>query len=216
MMAEYSNDEERLLAIVDFFKHYRNLILSVIISISLIGVGSYAIKYSQDTKNSAAALVYDKWIEEISTEDNSVVNENESFNILISEYSSTGFAQLAMLKKASALAANSQLNESKYFFNKLIDTSSGFFGNSLVNKISRVSLARILIAESNYVDALNSIESLMNSSDPLVNELAGDALAGQKKITLAIDQYNLARDLYDDDASKNIVIMKLNNIQQVL
>ena len=121
-----------------------------------------------------------------------------------------------MLKKASALAENSQLNESKYFFNKLIDTSSGFFGNSLVNKISRVSLARILIAESNYVDALNSIESLMNSSDPLVNEIAGDALAGQKKITLAIDQYNLARDLYDDDASKNIVIMKLNNIQQVL
>ena len=121
-----------------------------------------------------------------------------------------------MLKKASALAANSQLNESKYFFNKLVDTSSGFFGNSLVNKISRVSLARILIAESNYVDALNSIESLMNSSDPLVNELAGDALAGQKKNTLAIDQYNLARDLYDDDASKNIVIMKLNNIQQVL
>ena len=145
-----------------------------------------------------------------------MINENESFNILISEYSSTGFAQLAMLKKASALAENSQLNESKYLFNKLIDTSSGFFGNSLVNKISRVSLARILIAESNYVDALNSIESLMNSSDPLVNELAGDALAGQKKITLAIDQYNLARDLYDDDASKNIVIMKLNNIQQVL
>ena len=215
-MAEYSNDEERLLAIVDFFKHYRNLILSVIISISLIGVGSYTIKYSQDSKNRSAALVYDKWMEEISTEDNSVVNENESFNILISEYSSTGFAQLAMLKKASALAANSQLNESKYFFNKLVDTSSGFFGNSLVNKISRVSLARILIAESNYVDALNSIESLMNSSDPLVNELAGDALAGQKKNTLAIDQYNLARDLYDDDASKNIVIMKLNNIQQVL
>ena len=121
-----------------------------------------------------------------------------------------------MLKKASSLAANSQLDESKYFFNKLIDTSSGFFGNSLINKISRVSLARILIAESNYVDALNSIEGLMNSSDPLVNELAGDALAGQKKITLAIDQYNLARDLYDDDASKNIVIMKLNNIQQVL
>ena len=215
-MAEYSNDEERLLAIVDFFKHYRNLILSVIISVSLIGVGSYAIKYLQDSKNSSAALVYDKWIEDISAEDNSVINENESFNILISEYSSTGFAQLAMLKKASALAANSQLNESKYFFNKLVDTSSGFFGNSLVNKISRVSLARILIAESNYVDALNSIESLMNSSDPLVNEIAGDALAGQKKITLAIDQYNLARDLYDDDASKNIVIMKLNNIQQVL
>ena len=37
-----------------------------------------------------------------------------------------------------------------------------------------------------------------------------------KKNTLAIDQYNRAKDLYDDEASKNIIIMKLNNIQQVL
>ena len=215
-MAEYSNDEERLLAIADFFKHYRNLILSILISISVIGVGVYGIKYTQDSKNSSAAIVYSEWIEVISNEENNIINDNESFNILINEYASTGFAQLAMLKKASALASNSQLDESKAYFEDLIDNSSGFFGNPLVNKMSRVSLARILIAESNYVDALNSIESLMTGSDPLVNELAGDALAGQKKNILAIDQYNLARDLYDDDASKNIIVMKLNNIQQVL
>jgi|TARA_B100001142_G_scaffold127009_1_gene128914 predicted negative regulator of RcsB-dependent stress response len=215
-MAEYSNDEERLLAIVDFFKHYRNLILSIVISISVIGIGAYGIKYTQDAQNSSAALVYSTWIEDISNEENSIINDNESFDILINEYESTGFAQLAMLKKASALASNSQLGESKIFFKKLIDTSGGFFGNPLVNKMSRVSLARILIAESNYGEALNSIEGLMTGSDPLVNELAGDALVGQKKNTLAIDQYNLARDLYDDDASKNIIIMKLNNIQQVL
>ena len=215
-MAEYSNDEERLLAIVDFFKHYRNLILSIVISISVIGIGAYGIKYTQDAQNSSAALVYSTWIEDISNEENSIINDNESFDILINEYESTGFAQLAMLKKASALASNSQLGESKIFFKKLIDTSGGFFGNPLVNKMSRVSLARILIAESNYGEALNSIEGLMIGSDPLVNELAGDALAGQKKNTLAIEQYNLARDLYDDDASKNIIIMKLNNIQQVL
>ena len=215
-MAEYSNDEERLLAIVDFFKHYRNLILSIVISISVIGIGAYGIKYTQDAQNSSAALVYSTWIEDISNEENSIIYDNESFDILINEYESTGFAQLAMLKKASALASNSQLGESKIFFKKLIDTSGGFFGNPLVNKMSRVSLARILIAESNYGEALNSIEGLMTGSDPLVNELAGDALVGQKKNTLAIEQYNLARDLYDDDASKNIIIMKLNNIQQVL
>jgi len=38
-MAEYSNDEERLAAIADFFKHYKNLILSLLISISVIGIG---------------------------------------------------------------------------------------------------------------------------------------------------------------------------------
>ena len=117
-MAEYSNDEERLLAIVDFFKHYRNLILSIVISISVIGIGAYGIKYTQDAQNSSAALVYSTWIEDISNEENSIINDNESFDILINEYESTGFAQLAMLKKASALASNSQLGESKIFFKK--------------------------------------------------------------------------------------------------
>ena len=215
-MAEHSNDEERLLAIVDFFKHYRNLILSIVISISFIGIGAYGIKYTQDSKNNSAAVIYSKWMETVSAEDANLLDDNLLFDQLIVDYGSTGFAQFAMIKKASALASNSQFDESKIYFEDLIDISSGLFGNSLVNKMSRVSLARILISESNYSEALNAIEGLMAGSDPLVNELAGDALAGQAKNSLAIEQYNLAKELYDDDASKNVVIMKLNNIQLVL
>tara|TARA_B100000780_G_scaffold232442_1_gene172411 strand:- start:5 stop:652 length:648 start_codon:yes stop_codon:yes gene_type:complete len=215
-MAEHSNDEERLLAIVDFFKHYRNLILSIVISISFIGIGAYGIKYTQDSKNNSAAVIYSKWMEAVSAEDANLLDDNLLFDQLIVDYGSTGFAQFAMIKKASALASNSQFDESKIYFEDLIDISSGLFGNSLVNKMSRVSLARILISESNYSEALNAIEGLMAGSDPLVNELAGDALAGQAKNSLAIEQYNLAKELYDDDASKNVVIMKLNNIQLVL
>ena len=215
-MAEHSNDEERLLAIVDFFKHYRNLILSIVISISVIGIGAYGIKYTQDSKNNSAAVIYSKWMEAVSAEDANLLDDNLLFDQLIVDYGSTGFAQFAMIKKASALASNSQFDESKIYFEDLIDISSGLFGNSLVNKMSRVSLARILISESNYSEALNAIEGLMAGSDPLVNELAGDALAGQAKNSLAIEQYNLAKELYDDDASKNVVIMKLNNIQLVL
>ena len=215
-MAEHSNDEERLLAIVDFFKHYRNLILSIVISISFIGIGAYGIKYTQDSKNNSAAVIYSKWMEAVSAEDANLLDDNLLFDQLIVDYGSTGFAQFAMIKKASALASNSQFDESKIYFEDLIDISSGLFGNSLVNKMSRVSLARILISESNYSEALNAMEGLMAGSDPLVNELAGDALAGQAKNSLAIEQYNLAKELYDDDASKNVVIMKLNNIQLVL
>ena len=78
--------------------------------------------------------------------------------------------------------------------------------------MSRVSLARILIAEADYIEALNSLETLIDESDPLVHELAGDALVGQEKNELAIEQYNLAKELYDDQASINIIMMKLNNI----
>ena len=215
-MAEYSNDEERLAAIVDFFKHYKNLILSVLISISFIGIGAFGIKFSNDSKNSSASLIYSEWLEDISLDSNNIANDNIFYDKLINEYESTGFAQLAILKKASALAANSQLDESEIYFKQLISLTDGLFGNELINKMARVSLARIYVSKKEFDDALVIIQNLMNGSDAMINEIAGDALLGQNKIELAIEQYNLAKEMYEDEASKNLVIMKLNNIQSVL
>lgn len=215
-MAEYSNDEERLAAIADFFKHYKNLILSLLISTSVIGIGAFGIKYTNDSNNAAASKIYAEWLKGINQEGINIINENLYYDDLINNYESTGFAQLAMFKKASALAANSKLDESELYFKELISISNGFFGNELINKMARVSLARILISKENFNGALKVIENLMTGSDPFINELAGDALIGQNKQDLAIEQYNLAKDSYGDDASKNIVIMKLNNIQPVL
>ncbi len=215
-MAEYSNDEERLAAIADFFKHYKNLILSLLISTSVIGIGAFGIKYTNDSNNAAASKIYAEWLKGINQEGINIINKNLYYDDLINNYESTGFAQLAMFKKASALAANSELDESELYFKELISISNGFFGNELINKMARVSLARILISKENFNGALKVIENLMTGSDPFINELAGDALIGQNKQDLAIEQYNLAKDLYGDDASKNIVIMKLNNIQPVL
>jgi predicted negative regulator of RcsB-dependent stress response len=215
-MAEYTNDDERLLAIVDFIKHYKKLIITVLGSISVIGISIFGLKSIQYSNNEAAGALYNQWIEEAAIQENGLMDDSVAFDELVLEFKSTGFAQLAILKKASALAENSQLDLSKKYFEDLESLSSGLFGNDLLNKMSKVSLARILISEKNYAEALNKLESLMSGSDPLVKELAGDALAGQKSNDLAIEQYNLAKDLYADEASKNIVIMKLNNIKQVL
>ena len=71
--------------------------------------------------------------------------------------------------------------------------------------MARVSLARILISKENFNGALKVIENLMTGSDPFINELAGDALIGQNKQDLAIEQYNLAKDLYGDERRTEIV-----------
>ncbi len=114
------------------------------------------------------------------------------------------------------MAANSQLDESEIYFKQLISLTDGLFGNELINKMARVSLARIYVSKKEFDDALVIIQNLMNGSDAMINEIAGDALLGQNKIELAIEQYNLAKEMYEDEASKNLVIMKLNNIQSVL
>ena len=111
-MAEYSNDEERLAAIADFFKHYKNLILSLLISTSVIGIGAFGIKYTNDSNNAAASKIYAEWLKGINQEGINIINKNLYYDDLINNYESTGIAQLAMFKKASALAANSELDES--------------------------------------------------------------------------------------------------------
>ena len=86
-MAEYSNDEERLAAIADFFKHYKNLILSLLISISVIGIGAFGIKYTNDSNNAAASKIYAEWLKGINQEGINIINENlydqHSFQFLI-------------------------------------------------------------------------------------------------------------------------------------
>ena len=58
-MAEYSSDEERFSAVVNFFKDYKVIILSSIglIFISLVSITGY--QSYKETRSSEAAIIYD-------------------------------------------------------------------------------------------------------------------------------------------------------------
>ena len=52
-----------------------------------------------------------------------------------------------------------------------------------------------------------------SSSNGIIYELSGDILYKQNKITLAKDQYLLAKDKYSDELSLSIISMKISNIE---
>ena len=212
-MAEYSSDEERFSAFVNFFKDHKNTLLIGFFLLASILISSIGYKSYNTSQNLAAAQIYDAWFINLSAELASESDGKENFNRLQEKYPSTGYAQLARMIRGSSLAREGNLDAALIDFKELLDVSSGFFGNKMLNSIAKINIARIELSKENYSSALEVLESFNSVSEhPLVYEVKGDALAGLNKNDLALDQYSLAIENSQNESQKSLLKMKINKI----
>ena len=206
-MVTARSDEERVLSIINFFKDYKFYILSVVMVIT-ISVGGFF--FSESVKSNqiqAAKVLYEDWQVTSIQED-----REQFFQNLTENYSDTGYSHLALLKRGSDLAKENNLEESIDIFYQLKENSDGFFGNSLMNGIARTNIARISIALGNFENALKVLEKYSNDEDAYTHELKGDALSGVGNDDLALQQYQSAFEKYTDNGLRNLVELKINNL----
>ena len=207
-MVTVRSDEERVQSIINFFKDYQLYIFSVIFVIA-ISVGVYLFSNNLKTNQiQAAKMIYENW--QIAS---SQQESDELFEDLTVNFSNTGYSYLALLKKGSDLAKENNLEGSLEVFYQLKESSDGFFGNNLINDIARTNIARISIALGLFEDALSALEKYSNDEDAYTHELKGDALSGVGSNELAIQQYQSAIDKYTDNGLKNLVELKINNLE---
>ena len=207
-MVTVRSDEERVQSIINFFKDYQLYIFSVIFVIA-ISVGGYLFSINLKTNQiQAAKMIYENWQIASSQEES-----DELFEDLTVNFSNTGYSYLALLKKGSDLAKENNLEGSLEVFYQLKESSDGFFGNNLINDIARTNIARISIALGLFQDALSALEKYSNDEDAYTHELKGDALSGVGSNELAIQQYQSAIDKYTDNGLKNLVELKINNLE---
>tara|TARA_B100000214_G_scaffold285136_1_gene214656 strand:- start:195 stop:827 length:633 start_codon:yes stop_codon:yes gene_type:complete len=207
-MVTVRSDEERVQSIINFFKDYQLYIFSVIFVIA-ISVGGYLFSINLKTNQiQAAKMIYENWQIASSQEES-----DELFEDLTVNFSNTGYSYLALLKKGSDLAKENNLEGSLEVFYQLKESSDGFFGNNLINDIARTNIARISIALGLFEDALSALEKYSNDEDAYTHELKGDALSGVGSNELAIQQYQSAIDKYTDNGLKNLVELKINNLE---
>ena len=212
-MAEYSSDEERFSAFVNFFKDHKNTLLIGFLVLASILVSLISYKSYNTSKNIKAAEIYDAWFVNLSADSASASDDKENFNKLQEQYPNTGYAQLARMIRGSSLAREGDLDAALIDFKKLLDVSSGFFGNDMLNSIAKINIARIELSKENYSNALKVLESFNSESEhPLVYEVKGDALAGLKKNDLALDQYSLALENSQNESQQSLLKMKINQI----
>ena len=210
----YENDM-KFLPFLKFLDKYKKVL--VILVILIIFTLSFFVISNQLQKdaNEKASLIYNDWNKEISLEAPSKQNLDAILNILLKEYPKTGYTQLALLNMANFDANLNNLEDSLKNFEKLIDLTDGFNGNKILNKISRVSSARILLSLERHDEAIEMIEAFSSSNtNGYIHELTGDILVKQEKNDLAKAQYEMAVKKYSDETSKSIISMKIANMSK--
>ena len=212
MNNEYENNM-RFLPILKFFDKYKKVIILIILTI-IISIGYFVISnQAKKQNNEKASLIYTEWLKEISLESPDTIKLNNMLEQLLAEFKNTGYAQLALLNKASFDARNNNIELSLINFKKLVELTDGYNGNKIFNKIARVSASRLLLSNGQYDEALSLIELYSsNATNGYIHELTGDILAKQDKIELALAQYELASDKYNDETSQSIIAMKIANL----
>jgi predicted negative regulator of RcsB-dependent stress response len=212
-MAEYSSDEERFSALVNFFKDNKNTFLIIFIVASVFLISSLSFKSYTLSQNSKAAKLYDEWYSSQVSETSIEADDVKNFNLLQENYTNTGYAQLARMIRGSFLAKEGQLDNALEDFHELLRVSSGIFGNEMLNSIARINIARIELSQNNFSSALEVLESFSsNTEHPLVYEVRGDALIGLEKDSLALDQYSLALQNTQNESEQSILKMKINKL----
>ncbi len=203
----------KFLPFLKFLEKNKRIIISILLIV--VFVVSYKIINNQLTKknNAEASIIYTSFYDEISSENPDYALVEETLNNLLNAYGSSGYAQIALLKKASLDARNDNFEESLNSFQKLVSITDGSNGNKIYNKIARVSAARILASENKYDEALDMIEKFTSeSTNGYIHELTGDILHKQNKTDLSLAQYNKALEKYNDETSKSIISMKIANL----
>ena len=211
-MNEIYDNDNRFSAMQTFFNKYRTiLIISVIAFIVAFGI-SFSLKTISKINDEKAAIVFNEWSDFLSEGD--VANAEKSFDSLMTSFSKTGYAKIALLDTATKEAPEGKTIEALDKFTLLVELTDGYGGNKIYNKLARVNSARLLASENELDKALSLLEKYSSStSNAFIHELTGDILAKKDQSLLAKDQYVKAEELYSDETSKSIVAIKIANLK---
>ncbi len=213
-MNEVFENDMKFASIFRFYNKYKILILSSIALTVLVLVATLTTSQISKINHEKAASIYSNWLAQDRTAEEGQIRAEELFNELISSYQKTGYAQIALLNKASSDAKAGNTSEALEKFTMLVNISDGFSGNKLFNKLARISSARLLSSNKEYDKALEMLEKYSSSStNAYIHELIGDILLKKEQSSLAREQYLLAKDKYTDEASKSIISMKIASIK---
>jgi len=212
-MNDVYENNMKFLPLLKFLEKNKKIIILVLVMIVSAIIFFIASNQIEKKKNEEASVIYGSFLDEISSEEPDTYLLNNILKNLQENYVNSGYTQIALLNMASLDAKNNNFDESLKNFKSLVEITNGFNGNKIFNKIARVSAARILLSEEKYDEALNMIENFSSTStNGYIHELTGDILYKQNKTDLALIQYEMASEKYNDDTSKSIISMKIANI----
>ena len=207
-MSVYMTEEEQIQAIKKWWSRYSSPIL-VVLSVLMLSVSGYRYWIRHQEKVTAeASTLYEHLMQSFSNHD---VKDIRSYsNQLINRYSQTIYADAARMTLAKLNVEKNHLDLAK----SLLQTVAIQSKNSAFKQIAKIRLARLMIANKQFTEALDQFAVIDDSSYmTIVNELKGDIFVQQRDYEQAIQAYKQAIDQAKAQGIGNLFLeMKTNEL----
>ena len=207
-MTDYLTEQEQIEALKNWIKQYSLVILTGVL-VAVIAISGW--RYWQDRQNkifSHASAIYDEMLTAYAQ--NNMSNTAVQAKKLYSHYPKTVYGQMAalMLARDAALRKNYPLAEKH--LNWVIQHSN----TATFRQIARLRLARVYIANQQYQQSLNVLETIEDQTfKGEINEVKGDAYLAMKNVAMARQAYGQAlQDIPDAENVRPLLPMKYDNL----
>jgi len=207
-LTEYLTEQEQIQQLKNWIKQYGLTVLAGIVLALFISSGW---RYWQTYRNkilSHASVIYDEML--TLRAQNNVEGASVQAKKLLSHYPKTPYAAMAALMLARQAVFNKNNAEATTQLNWVLDHSQ----DSALREVTRIRLARLLIAEMKSKAALDLLEKVDDKSFiGLVDEVRGDALLNEKDTKAARNAYHLAlSEIPNAEINRPILQMKYDNL----
>lgn len=207
-MSVYMTEEEQLESIKKWWKRYGNIVF-VIISVILFSIAGYRyFTWHQGKLTQQASIAYEQMMIALSNNNTKAV---KSFaNELIKEHSKSVYADAAHMTLAKVYVSKNKLEQAQSELRIVADNSK----LRTLKQIAKIRLARILVANKSYTNALNELSKVEDATYlPVINELKGDIYGATGKYEEAMNSYKQAMDEVKVNGMGNLFLeMKTNEI----
>lgn len=201
----YASDEEKGEEIKQWWRdNGTSVVIACLVAVASVFGTRYWFAYQQSVTESASML-YQTVISSVSTDN--LDSADESAKILLNDYSNTPYAVFSALEMAE-LFSTTDAKSSEAYYSWVIDNAA-LEGHV---EIARLRLARLLMNESQYDDALMVIaESTSTAFTSLFSELRGDIFIAKKEKSQAHAAYKTAiANLAQGEPRQQLLELKLD------
>jgi FimV-like protein len=206
-MTEYMTDEEQVERIKKWWSDNGSSVIAGLV----IGIGGLAgWRFYVDYTTTQAAQASAHFNQSLSSLDASQSDSAiEQANLVLSDYASTPYADLAQFALAKAYVESEQYEQAAATLQKVVDEAS----ETGIQMIARMRLAAVQQQLGQLDQALSTVKvEYPEQFTAAVEELKGDLLASQGKVEQAREAYQKARLANPPAANPQYLQQKLDNL----
>ncbi len=207
-MESFETEDQQIEAIKQWWReNYKSIVGGILIGLAAL-FGGRAWFAQQDKHAESASAIYESMMQELNTQQPDKAADMAAQ--LLGQYSDTPYAILASLAMAKIKVDAKDLVTAKTHLRWAIDHA----GKGEMAQIAQLRLARVLLGEGNFDEAL----TLVTGTEPgnykaAFEELKGDLYVAKGQIELARSAYNLALATLDQGSRlRQYVQLKLDDL----